>query len=47
MEFIMEMMADFIGEIASLQLYKIAGSFKSKFKRNMGKGQDDITTYSR
>ena len=33
MEFITEVLADFIGEIASLQLYRIVGRFKRKFKR--------------
>ena len=32
MELITEMLADFIGEIASLQLYKILYRFKKKFK---------------
>lgn len=33
MEFITEALADFIGEIASLQLYKILGRFKKKSRR--------------
>lgn len=33
MEFITEVLADFIGEIASLQLYKITVRFKRKFRR--------------
>ena len=33
MEFITEVLADFIGEIASLQLYKILGRFKKTLRR--------------
>ena len=34
MEFITEALSDFIGEIASIQLYKILYRFKKKFKGN-------------
>lgn len=37
MEFITEALADFIGEITSLQLYKIAVRFRRKCKRNKAK----------
>ena len=33
MEFIIEALADFIGEIASLQIYKILSGFKKKYRR--------------
>lgn len=34
MEFIAEMLADFVGEVASLQLYKILYRLKREFKGN-------------
>ena len=34
MEFITEALSDFIGEIASLQLYKIAAKFKKNLEGN-------------
>lgn len=37
MEFITEVLADFIGEIASLQLYKILYRLKKKFKGTKAK----------